>query len=161
MTLKDKRTGFEAGTLFIKINYKSIDEKLLSPNWSDKLVGPKQLDNKYEFFNDNLANEFKDDCQFGSLTLELDSLSIPAMQDSRADGQEGARMSYKRKNTVEGQSSKLNEIFMLRIKIATEVNSIFVASPGRILDQIHQKMHSNIDSINDKVYVEFYDVLNE
>ena len=86
MTLKDKRTGFEAGTLFIKINYKSIDEKLLSPNWSDKLVGPKQLDNKYEFFNDNLANEFKDDCQFGSLTLELDSLSIPAMQDSRADG---------------------------------------------------------------------------
>ena len=116
------------------------------------------MPNKYEFFNDCLANEFKDDCQFGSLALELDSLSIPPMQDSMAEG--GARMSYQRKNTA-AANSRLNEIFMLRVKIGAEHNSVFVASPGRILDQIHQKMSSNIDSINDKVYVEFYDVLNE
>ena len=50
---------------------------------------------------------------------------------------------------------------MARIKIGAEINTVFVASPNRILDQIHQRMTANIDSINDKVYVEFYDVLNE
>ena len=37
VTLKDKKTGFEAGTLFIKINYKPIDHSLLSPSWPEKL----------------------------------------------------------------------------------------------------------------------------
>jgi len=50
---------------------------------------------------------------------------------------------------------------MIRIKIGAESNTIFVASPNRILDQVHQSMTANIDSINDKIYVEFYDVLNE
>ena len=50
---------------------------------------------------------------------------------------------------------------MIRIKIGAESSTIFVASPNRILDQIHQVMTANIDSINDKVYIEFYDVLNE
>ena len=31
VTLRDKRTGFEAGTLFIKINYKPMDASLLNP----------------------------------------------------------------------------------------------------------------------------------
>ena len=50
---------------------------------------------------------------------------------------------------------------MVKIKIGTESNTVFVASPNRILDAIHQRMCGNIDSINDKVYVEFYDVVNE
>ena len=50
---------------------------------------------------------------------------------------------------------------MVKLKIGTETNSIYVAAPGRILDIVHQKMTANIDSINDKVYLEFYDVLNE
>ena len=50
---------------------------------------------------------------------------------------------------------------MIRIKIGAESNTIFVASPNRILDQVHQTMTANIDSINDKVYIEFYDVLDE
>ena len=90
--------------------------------------------------------------------MELDTLMIPAMQDSGASGQ---RATYKRKNTIDGQQSKLNEIFMVKIKIGTESSTIFVASPNRILDAIHQRMSGNIDSINDKVYVEFYDVVNE
>lgn len=78
-----------------------------------------------------------------------------------SQAEEGQRASYQRKNTIQGQNSKLNEIFMVRIKIGAEHSSIFIASPNRILDPIHQKMAANIDSINDKVYVEFYDVLNE
>lgn len=62
MTLKDKRTGFEAGTLFIKISYKPIDKNLLDATWSAKLQAASRLENKFEYFNDNLANEFKDDC---------------------------------------------------------------------------------------------------
>lgn len=50
---------------------------------------------------------------------------------------------------------------MIRIKIGSEANTIFVASPNRILDQVHQTMMANIDSINDKIYIEFYDVLDE
>ena len=60
-----------------------------------------------------------------------------------------------------GENNKLNEIFMIKLKIGTETNSIYVAAPGRIVDVIHQKMTANIDSINDKVYLEFYDILNE
>ena len=70
---------------------------------------------------------------------------------------------YKKKTnkTQLGANQSLNEIFMVRLKIGTETNSIYVAAPGKILDVIHQKMVANIDSINDKVYLEFYDILNE
>ena len=34
VTLQDKRTGYKAGTIFIKINYKPIDKTLLNPNWT-------------------------------------------------------------------------------------------------------------------------------
>ena len=67
VTLKDKKTGFENGTLFIKINYKPMDKSLLSSTWPDKMHSAQQLKDKFEFFNDQLANEFKDDCQFGYL----------------------------------------------------------------------------------------------
>lgn len=67
VTLKDKKTGFENGTLFIKINYKPMDKSLLSSTWPDKMRSAQQLKDKFEFLNDQLANEFKDDCQFGYL----------------------------------------------------------------------------------------------
>ena len=50
---------------------------------------------------------------------------------------------------------------MIKLKVGTESNSIFLQAPGRILDQAHQKMFANIDSINDKVYLELYDVIKE
>ena len=59
------------------------------------------------------------------------------------------------------ETSKLNQIFMIKIRIGTESNCIFLGAPDRILDLHHQKMFTNIDSINDKVYLEFYDVINE
>lgn len=79
VTLTDKKTGFQAGTLFIKIAYRPMDSGLLDPTWGNKLQAASHLENKYEYFNDNLANDFKDDCQFGYLQMELDSLQIPAM----------------------------------------------------------------------------------
>jgi len=50
---------------------------------------------------------------------------------------------------------------MIRIKIGSESNSIFLGAPDRILDLMHQKMTANVDSVNEKVYLEFYDVINE
>ena len=35
VTLKNKRDGFEAGTLFIKINYKPMDASLITPTWTE------------------------------------------------------------------------------------------------------------------------------
>lgn len=58
-------------------------------------------------------------------------------------------------------NSQLNAVFMIKIKIAAESNCIFVAAPNRILDVLHQSMTANIDSIHDKVNVEFYDIINE
>jgi len=63
-----------------------MDTALLSPAWPEKVRSAGQLSDKYEFFNDFLTNEFKDDCQFGFLKMELDSLTIPPMQDSSAAG---------------------------------------------------------------------------
>ena len=97
--------------------------------------------------------------QYGYMKFELTSLSIPEMQDTSAAGK---RPSYKLSGA--GNTSdqlKVNETFMIRIKIGTESNTIFVATPDRILDQVHKSMTANIDSINEKVYFEFYDVLNE
>ena len=81
VTLTDKRTGFQAGTLMIKINYKPIQKNLLVATWADKLLSESALLDKYEFFNDQLANEFKDDCQFGYLSFALNTLTIPAMAE--------------------------------------------------------------------------------
>ena len=55
----------------------------------------------------------------------------------------------------------MNQVFMLRIKAGSESNSIFLGAPDRILDPLYQKMTAKIDSISDKVYLEFYDVLEE
>ena len=64
------------------------------------------------------------------------------------------------------EESQLNEIFMLKIKVGAESNQIFVGAPNQILrpdpgNLSSQKMTANVDSYFDKVYVEFYDVVNE
>jgi len=67
-------------------------------------------------------------------------------------------MTYKKQDAG---STQLNQVFMVRLKIATESTCIFVGAPNRVLDLSHAKMFANIDSINDKVYVEFFDVVKE
>ena len=152
VTLMDPKTNFRFGTLFLKLNYRALDNSLVNPAWTDHLLEASKLQNKYEYINDHLQNEFKDDCQFGFLAVELSSLSIPMMLNN-----------YKKKGEQRqlGDNQALNEIFMIRIKIGAEINQIYVAAPDRVLDVLHQKMTANIDSINDKVYVEFYDVVDE
>lgn len=56
------------------MRYTALSKDLLQPNWTNNLLEASKLSNKFEFFNDNLANSFKDDCQFGVLTVELRSL---------------------------------------------------------------------------------------
>jgi len=60
ISMKQKRTNFVAGTLFCECEYKAMDRNLLAPEWITSLKLSKDLDNKYEYFNDHLANEFKD-----------------------------------------------------------------------------------------------------
>lgn len=55
----------------------------------------------------------------------------------------------------------LNAIFLMRMKVGTESTSIFVAAPDRVIDPHHHRFTANIESINDKVYIEFYDVIDE
>lgn len=74
------------------------------------------------------------------MTIDLDSVNIPM---------------------INKQDGEINSIYMLKIKVGAESNCIFVGAPNRIIDPLHQRMQSNIDSANDKVYLEFYDVLNE
>jgi hypothetical protein len=50
---------------------------------------------------------------------------------------------------------------MIKIKVDAQMTSIFVQAPFKILDVLHSKMFANIDSINDKIVVEFYDVIEE
>ena len=46
---------------------------------------------------------------------------------------------YKKKGEKRqlGDNQSLNEIFMIRIKIGTESNQIYVAAPDRIIDVLH------------------------
>jgi hypothetical protein len=50
---------------------------------------------------------------------------------------------------------------MIKIKVDAQMTQIFVQAPFKILDVLHSKMFANIDSINDKIVVEFYDVIEE
>lgn len=50
---------------------------------------------------------------------------------------------------------------MVRLRIGNESNAIFLGAPDRILDPYHESMTANIDSINDKIYLEFFDVIKE
>jgi hypothetical protein len=50
---------------------------------------------------------------------------------------------------------------MIKIKVDAQMTTVFVEAPFKILDLRHSKMHANIDSINDKIAVEFYDVIDE
>jgi hypothetical protein len=65
------------------------------------------------------------------------------------------------KKKEESSGVQSNLLFMVKLRIGTETNCIFVGAPDRILDPYHEKMCANIDSINDKVYLEFFDVLDE
>lgn len=146
LTIRSSRGQFEAGTLFLNMKYSALSKNLLQPDWANRLLEASNLENKFEFFNDNLANEFKDDCQFGQLTVELVSLKIPLMT-----------MNYRK----QANSAQLNSIFMVKIRVAQQMTCIYVSAPDRILNMTHSKMHANIDSINDKVFIEFFDVLKE
>ena len=55
----------------------------------------------------------------------------------------------------------MNAIFLLQIKVGTESTKIFLKAPDRSIDPGHEKFITNIESITDKVYVEFYDVIEE
>ena len=62
VTLINPRTLLQAGTIFFKLNYKPIDSALVNPAWEKDLLVASKLENKYEYINDHLKNEFKDDC---------------------------------------------------------------------------------------------------
>mgnify|MGYP003346602358 CR=1 FL=1 len=50
---------------------------------------------------------------------------------------------------------------MIKIRVDKQSTCIFVKAPDQIIDMAHTAMNANIDSINDKVFVDFYDVLDE
>ena len=144
MTLESENR--KTGTLFVTARYTPMDQLLMHETWPANLREASALPDKFEFFNDHLANEFKDVCSFGSLQCDMTSFFIPQMTKA-----------YKTKS----ETQDLNQVFMIKIKIGTESNSIFLAAPDRIMDPGHLKFTANIDSITDKVYVEFYDVIDE
>lgn len=65
-----------------------------------------------------------DDCQFGYLTVELDSFFIPLMSQNYTKQEEDS-------------TGNLNQVFMIRVKIGAETNAIFLGAPDRILDPLH------------------------
>lgn len=79
------KAAFVVGEVFLSFKYKPIDEALLRPKWSTNLKEASQLDDKFEFFNEQLKNDFKDDCQFGYLSIELARLNIPLMGQNLKD----------------------------------------------------------------------------
>lgn len=91
-------------------------------------------------------NPFKDLCAFGSLQVELTSFRIPEMT---------------RAYLTKESNADLNAVFMLRIKIGSESTCIFLQAPSQVIDPHHHKFTANIESVSDKIYVEFYDVLDE
>lgn len=78
-TLVNKGTSFECGTVFLRFRYTPVSPSLFNEEWKKNVKSANQLENKFEFFNDNLANAFKDDCQFGSLRLDLTTVSLPML----------------------------------------------------------------------------------
>lgn len=66
-----RKGQFCAGTVFFEVAYKALWKHLLLSTWPDQLREATCLPDKFEFFNDQLSNEFTDECQFGQLNLEL------------------------------------------------------------------------------------------
>lgn len=66
-----------------------------------------------------------DDCQFGYLTVELDSFFIPLMSHNYT------------KQADSNQGGELNQVFMIRLKVGAETNAVFLGAPDRILDPLH------------------------
>lgn len=63
--------------------------------------------------------------------------------------------------TSKQQGDDINAIYMIKIKIDHQSTSCFVKVPDIIQDPVHATIQANIDSINDKICVEFYDVIKE
>ena len=57
----------------------------------------------------------------------------------------------------------MNTVFMIKIKIRTEIKVVYVGAPNQIYGEHEESatIFSNTQSIRDNVYVEFYDVLEE
>lgn len=91
--------------------------------------------------NDHLDNAFKTQCQFGTLNLGLVAFTIPKMKQASNDS--------------------LNSLFLLKIKTGTEYTEIVLDVENGVVTPYTQQMTANIDSINDKVYLEFYDIIDE
>lgn len=139
------------GQLFLSAEYEGRDPKLFFPEWTMALYNASrdnsEIIDRFEHFNDLLSNEFADDCQFGTLQVELRGVSIPP-----------------RMVTAEGSSKgSENKVFMLKVRAAGESKSIFVGTPDQIYgDQLESiQLMSTVESIRDTVHVEFYDVIQE
>ena len=52
-------------------------------------------------------------------------------------------------------------MYMMKIKIGSEHNTMYFGCPDRILNQANNKFYAKTSSLNEKMSVEFYHVLSE
>ena len=115
------------GMVFLRVNYLPRDSDAFFESWRDIVfnVSPStEFIDRFEHLNDFLANDFTDQCQYGTLMLELNSVKIPKYMQTGSDNS-------KDKNKRDSIPIE-NLVFMLKIRIAKETRMILVGAPDQI-----------------------------
>lgn len=115
------------GMVFLRVNYLPRDSDVFFESWRDIVfnVSPcTEFIDRFEHLNDFLANDFTDQCQYGSLMLELNSVKIPKYMQTGND--HGKDINKRDSIPIE------NLVFMLKIRIAKETRMILVGAPDQI-----------------------------
>jgi hypothetical protein len=92
---------------------------------------------KFGYFDSILATTFNLSCHYGCLEVILASLDIPVLPNSPSN------------------------LYIVKLKEGAHSNQVLVQAPNQILDKSHQFFYSQTQSINERVYIQFYQVMSE
>eukprot|EP00347_Sterkiella_histriomuscorum_P014269 403361529 len=148
----NKKISRITGILYVKVFYSPMDQDIYEDDWILNLQNVKQID-KYKYFDSYINSEFKTFCHFGFIEAELLSVDIPQ-----------SKYAFESSSTIQKIQSSQNQIshlYMIKIKEGLHMTQIVVASPNKILDINRSKFSTQTQSLEEKISIEFYQILSE
>jgi hypothetical protein len=148
--LFNKKLQRVVGYLYFTLTYQGRSPKLFDLSQLEYMQQPSQFD-KYEFFDGILRNDFTTDCHYGYIEIKLHALNIPHMPcKDRALSVGG-----------EEERRQIEELYLIKLKEGPHHNQVVVQSPDVILDRAHMSFFTQTQSPNERVHLEFYQILSE
>ncbi|CDW87445.1 UNKNOWN [Stylonychia lemnae] len=150
VAIYNKKEEQNFGYVYLRFAYNPRPLHLYNPEWQNdiEILREKQ---KYLFFDSYLMNKFKNVCHFGYIFVQLKSIDIPKLTQINND----------QNQMNQQQNSQFQQLYLVKIREGIHQSQIIVAAPNSILDIHHKEFYTQTQSLNERIQIEFYQILSE